>query len=280
LSSDYLDFTNELLANEKDLAEMQKLQDDFCAANHVYCVCVLKSNEQITSFSGSKLEEDFVVQNFSNRIRQQLMDSFLDDVSEDVVAIEGSEPYLLYRAVAIRNTSGKVVGAWLLMGVDAACIGDGVFIPGEVMRTTPVEFDKAVVLLASLTSMYYGQRQKTNRIQADLSKMVSQEKELEYRLQKTEILTEILKMMESDNSFSKIAEDVLGETGEYLGCSNCFLLQLNSDNKTVEMLTEWRATGADSLMQLFNNVDVSELPFMNGKPYTVSSDSILICLIY
>ena len=38
---------------------MQSLQDSFCKANDIYVMCVGKTQGQITSFSGTKPEEEF-----------------------------------------------------------------------------------------------------------------------------------------------------------------------------------------------------------------------------
>lgn len=50
----------------------------------------------------------------------------------------------------------------------------------------------------------------------EIAQLEANEKHMEYLLQKTEVLTEILKMMESDVTFAQIREDILERVGTYM----------------------------------------------------------------
>ena len=101
------------------------------------------------------------------------------------------------------------------------------------------------------------------------------ETEIESRLKKNEIMTDILRLMESDNSFFEVASDILVEAGHYVDCTNTAILQINSDGINADMICEWCAEGAEPLQPIFQKVPILSLPFMNGKPYTISSDAVL-----
>lgn len=70
-----------------------------------------------------------------------------------------------------------------------------------------------------------------------------------YLLQKTEVLTEILKMMESDVTFAQIMEDILERVGTYMHLSNGCLLKLQADEEYVEMICEWQISQEHECMQ-------------------------------
>ena len=88
-------------------------------------------------------------------------------------------------------------------------------------------------------------------------------------------MTDILRLMESDNSFFEVASDILVEAGHYVNCTNTAILQINSDGINADMICEWCADGAEPLQPIFQKVPILSLPFMNGKPYTISSDAVL-----
>ena len=98
---------------------------------------------------------------------------------------------------------------------------------------------------------------------------------MQYLLQKTEVLTEILKMMESDVTFAQIMEDILERVGTYLSLSNAALLRVQSDEKNVEMICEWADEKSHAYMRDFGIVPKADIPFMTGRPYTISSETIM-----
>ena len=253
--------------------DMKSMQDAFCKSNDIYLMCISKARGQITSFSGSKAEEDFVDANFTSELRREIMDSFIDGNVENIIERFGSKDYLMYKGVAIRGNEGHFLGVWLCFGIDKDTLPDTVELPEGLNVTTRVAFDKSILLLETLTKYYFAEKIKTQALKKQLNDEKNNEYEIKYKLKKNEIMTEILRMMESDNSFSKISEDILQEAGKYMVCSNTALLQISENGINVDMISEWSDTEEDALIAKFQEIPLVELPFMNGKPYTISSDA-------
>lgn len=260
---------------EINYEDMQSLQDVFCKANDMYVMCIGKSQGQITSFSGSKSEEDFVDSNFSAELRREIMDSFVDGNAENVVERYGTEGYLFYRGVAIRGSEGELIGAWLCFGVNKDLLPTDKHIPSDVRLTTQDAFDKAISLIETLTKYYFAEKYKSHVLKQQLMEEKDVENEIQYKLKKNEIMTDILRLMESENSFSKISDDILKESGNYLDCTNTALLQIAENGYSVDMISEWTQKDEFKMISKFQGIPLVELPFMNGKPYTISSDATL-----
>ena len=255
--------------------DMQSLQDAFCKSNDLYIMCIGKNLGQITSFSGTKPEEDFVDANFSPELRREIMDSFVDGSAENIVERYSTEDYLMYRGVAIRGSEGEFLGAWLCFGVDRTQIPEDKFISSEVKLTTQDAFDKSILLIETLTKYYFAEKFKSHFLRQQLAKEKDAEDEIKYKLKKNEIMTDILRMMESENSFSNISNDILRESGKYLDCTHTALLQMGANGLDVDMISEWTSDESKELSSQFQGIPLVELPFMNGKPYTISSDASL-----
>lgn len=260
---------------EVDNDKLQTLQDAFCKANDMYMVCISKRNGQMTDFSGDKAEEEFVDANFSSQLRREIMDSFIDGDAENVIERAGTLDYILYRGVAIRGKEGIFLGVWLCFALAAELIPDDVFISSEIKRTSRDQFEKSISLLETVTKSYFSELTKITELKQDILSGTDSIKEMAHRLKKNEIMTDIIKMMESENSFAKIAEDVFKEIGVYLDCSHCCLIQLSPDDLTVDMVAEWTNAAASPFIARFQGIRKDTLPFMNGKPYTISSDTSL-----
>ena len=260
---------------EFDNDNMQILQDAFSKANDLYIICMAKNYGQVTSFTGSKLEEEFVAENFPYSLRREIQDSFVDGDAENVIERFGTNDYCMYKGVAIRGQSGEFLGVWLCFGINRDAVDSETFIPSEIKQTTPEAFDRAIALVEVLTRYYFNEKLKNAALKNDIFLKEEAEQELEHRLVKNEVVTEILRIMESDDSFSEVSENILREASEYMNCSHACLLKLNPDGIFVNMITEWCRGGADSIMGDFQDLQIGSLPFMNGKPYTISTEASL-----
>jgi len=165
------------------------MQDIFCKSNDMYVVCIGKSQGQITSFSGTKPEEDFVDVNFTPELRREIVDSFIDGVADNVVERFGTEEYLMYRGVAIRGAEGKMLGVWLCFGVDKNTLPIEKLLAPEIKLTTADAFDKSIFLIETLTKYYFTEKLKANILRQELAQQKNAELEIEYKLKKNEIMT-------------------------------------------------------------------------------------------
>lgn len=64
------------------------------------------------------------------------------------------------------------------------------------------------------------------------------QEQIKTELQRTEVMTSIVKMLESENGFSKIADEILTDVCNYLKISNAALLRINRDGETADMISE------------------------------------------
>lgn len=261
----------ELEFNNDDL---QSLQDSFCKANDIYMVCVSRKHGQLTSFSGSKPEEDFVDSNFKESLQKEIVDSFVDGAPENIVEPASAEDYFMYRGVVFRGEKDEIVGTWLCFAVDKEMAPASLEFPNALRTTTKIRFDKAIALLENLSKHYVTEILRNEHLKKRLSQIQSEEKEVENKLIKNELMTEILRLMESDESFTKVADEILAFSGKYIECTNTALLQMSEDGLSADMILEW-SEGEEKLSPAFQKVPIGNLPFMNGKPYTISSDAAL-----
>ena len=263
--------TNEYFEIEK----MQKMQDAFCRANHIYCICLGKNLARLTGFSGEPEEEAYINALLTPEIQSDLIHSFSDVEGEDVIALEVEPAFFMVRGVAIRGENNHFQGAWMVLGIDGEKVPKDDYIPRTVMTTTGETFDRSIALLEVLTNTYFANKNRLALMEEDLSAMEEEERRMEYLLQKTEVMTEILKLMESDEPFSKVIDDILSEAGRYLEASNCSLIKVAADDEAVEPVCEWADTREHILGQQLRGMKKSQLPFMTGRTYTISSDTIV-----
>ena len=195
--------------------EMQSLQDTFCSSNDLYVMCVGKSGGNLTSFSGSKLEEEFVDANFPEALRKTILDSFVDGAPENIVECPSTEDYFICKGVAIRGAKGEIIGAWLCFGVDGDKVTSETNLPKEIMLTTAAHFDKSIGLIEVYTIHYFKQKLESAVLSKKLDELNQKHQDDKSRLDKNEIMTSILRQMESDKTFDALAGNILTDAGKY-----------------------------------------------------------------
>ncbi len=255
--------------------EMQGMQDAFVKVNHVYCIFVEKDLNQFTSFSGSKEEENFLSELLTKEVQAKLIGLFTNVKGEDVVGLSTDCPYFLLRGVGVRDERDNLLGAWLVAGIDESQITEDIFIPKCVQRTNATSFDETVALLEVLSNRYFNNKNQLVVLEADKESLVQEESRMEYLLRKNEVLTDILKRMESEEVFSRVVEQILSEAAEYLMISNAHLLKIDIDGETVDLVCEYSDKREHSLVDKLLHTKKAEFPFMTERPYTISADTMI-----
>ncbi|CBK73801.1 diguanylate cyclase (GGDEF) domain [Butyrivibrio fibrisolvens 16/4] len=163
---------------------------------------------------------------------------------------------------------------WLCFAIDKEKTPSTMMLPSSLRTTSSAQFDKAIALIETLSKHFVVEKLRNQKLLKQLSQTQSEEKEVENKLIKNELMTSILRLMESEESFTRVAEEILSFSGKYIECTNTALVQMSVDGLSADMIIEW-TNGDNKISPEFQNIPIKELPFMNGKPYTISSDASL-----
>ncbi len=94
-----------------------------------------------------------------------------------------------------------------------------------MMRTSPERYYKSLEFLESLSKQIFAVKMEEVLAQEAFNKSRESETQMKEQLHRNEAMTSILKMLESENSFTKIVDDILKDACEYLGISAGALLR-------------------------------------------------------
>lgn len=254
-----------------DQSLMQSMQDRFCDANNVYMVCLNAQNGVVTKAYGTKEELEYVYSKAGRERHVSLLDKMTGHSIESVVEEPLDTDSIKMSGVAI-HVSGETIAVWIVIGIMDDSTED---IPDYIMRTSPERYYKSLEFLESLSKQIFAVKMEEVLAQEAFNKSRESETQMKEQLHRNEAMTSILKMLESENSFTKIVDDILKDACEYLGISAGALLRENQEQKTVDMICEYAGGGREPQMAKEQGVPKEELPFFNGKPYMISSDSMM-----
>ena len=258
-----------------DINAFQKMQDAYCESNHVYAACFDTLFHGLTRFSGDEEAKAYFDGFVTQEMMQTLVASFGDNSIENVISFDTKEPYILLNGVAIRDDEGSLIGVMLVFGIAKDLMADEDVIFENARTTGVTDFGKSVALMEILMAQYFDLRSREDKLEVMLEEKELSGNHMKRMLRRNEVMTSILKRMESDNDFAKISEDILGDIGSFMELTNAYLLRLNPDEKTVDMICEWAGVEGSLYMSKFFSVARESIPFFTGRPYTISDDAIL-----
>lgn len=257
-----------------DPVVMQGLQDHFCEANNVYCVCIGKTQGVVTKAYGTKEELDYIHRKAGMSRHAMLLNKLFVTDMEDVIEEPLEDPGFKMCGISIQ-LGGKVAALWIVIGVIEE---DGQRIPGRpdyVKTTTSGQYYRSMEFLSYLSKQFFASKLDEIIAQEAFAKSNESQKRIEGELKRSEVMTSIVQMLESENGFSKITEDILKDVCEYLRISNACLLRLGNNGDTVDMISEWCLDARNSYIARCQDCPVEDFPFMNGKPYIFSSGTVV-----
>ena len=257
-----------------DSAMLQQLQDQFCHANNLYLVCLGREEGVITKAYGSREELSFLHSLVDKQAYMNLIMRAEHDWVETMLEQQVSQACIKMCSIATRIEK-KVEVIWVVIGLLREEMPEGIELPEYMMTTTEKGFYASAEFLASLSTQLFEVKINQMIAQDAMKKSLDSELEIKQQLGRTQAMAEVIGMLESDEGFTELTQRILKETCESLQIAGGFLIRENIDRRTTDMIGEFVERSEDSLIRHFQHIDKDELPFFNGKPYMISSSSMM-----
>lgn len=254
-----------------DSALMQDLQDHFCDAHNLYLACISKKHGVITKAYGSREELSYIHNKVDMDIHVSLLNRLVSSKYESVVEASIDQKSTKMCGIAIR-VNGDIVAIWIAI---ALLEGTDEEIPSYMKCTTEDRFYKSIEFLETISKHIFAVKQQEHLAQEAFVVSRASESKMEEELRRNSVLTSVVKMLESENEFTKIIDDILKSVGEYLHISNCALIRETSKGDLADMICEYAETEEDSIIESAQNIEKKSLPFFNGKPYMISTNTMM-----
>lgn len=250
---------------------MQDLQDHFCDAHNLYLACLSKKHGVITKAYGSREELSYIHSKVDMDMHVSLLNRLISSNLESVVEMNCNQNLTKMCGIAIR-IGGDIVAIWIVIGLME---GTDEEIPAYMKTTTPERFYKSIEFLETISKQLFAVKQEEHMAEEAFAVSRASESKMESELRRNSVLTSIVKMLESENEFTKIVDDILKSVGEHLHISNCALIRETSNGDLVDMICEYAEAEEDSVIESSQNLEKRQFPFFNGKPYMISANSMM-----
>ena len=255
---------------DKELLE--KLQKHFCRANAVYLTCVDRERNILTSHYGTEEEQAFLNQYRPDDFEERLYEAVAMSQVETIVEVDLDVPFLKQCAI-INRINGSVAIIWQVTAILEENIPEDLQIPDCVCRTTENHFYRSMAFLEALSRQIFTMKEHQLCAQDAMEQALAAEEKYKKQLQRSEAMGAVVRMIESEDTFSQIADEAIREVCQVLDIQGGCLIQ--AIGKNIVSICEYSAEKTWNLGEKLQGKNVGQLPFFDGKPYMLSSDSMM-----
>ena len=252
---------------------LQRLQDFFCAANGVYMACIGKEDGVLTKAFGSKEDREYIYSLVDKNMYMSLLKNMQEADVENVIEEPVANEYVKMCGITCRFDDKDRL-TWIVVGIIGEMVPADVYIPESIYTTTEERFYHSIEFLETLTRQLLSARLNEMIAQNAMQKSAESEHKMEVELKRSETMTEIVKLLESDNGFTEIVEKSIAQTCDTIQIDGGCLLRLSVDGNTIDTICRYDVNDENGGVLVLKDEPIENIPFFNGKPYMISSDSI------
>lgn len=263
------------MANSYDFLDgemLQRLQDRFCRANNMYLVCLGRDSGVITKNFGSDEEISYIHEIVDMDKHARLLTRLLDNQVEHVVEEHMDLPYIKVCGVSV-PVNGKTEVTWVAIAIIEENLPIENDLPEGMMMTSENRFYRSIEFLETVSRQLVQIKVAELEAQAALEKSHESEQDLLVQLRHSEAMGNIVGALESEEGFVEIINDIMKTTVEYLDIAGAFLIQQRKQDFMIETVSSYEISAISKTIHCLNGTPSGGIPFFNGKPYMISSDT-------
>ncbi|MGN0388872.1 MAG: EAL domain-containing protein [Suilimivivens sp.] len=231
-----------LLREMIEKKKLEKWQKYVCGLTHVFGCCVDANGALLTPFGGNPDESARVLKAIDKEQLQNMLFRVSESTLEDQAIEETAYPNLRL-AVVTAKAGGKPVFSWLICGV-LSDVGETEEYPNPPLQgfsstITEKNFFRTIDGIRYITAELFGYKIAAATAEAESRRSRYSEKEMKMTLKRTEALTGVIQLLESDSSIEEIMQKVLEIVGGFLGVSSAFIYRISKDADNMDVMTHW-----------------------------------------
>lgn len=223
-------------SEDRQLQELQELQDKMCTLGNVFGCCFDSEGNQLTEISGPERDLVLLSQYFSVDQFGLMFENIADSPLEELIVEETSFPWLYTAAIDVRNNPEKG-HVWVFAIVVSE--GDSVAVPAFTRVTTRAKMDSYLDLMVTTMRSMENDRVENITAQEEIEKSSRENAALEKAMRQVATTSEIIRLLdrETDSIEALMAEYLRIET-KFLGISSGAVFSLLPGGE-VALLASW-----------------------------------------
>lgn len=257
--------------------ELEKWQKFVCDVTNSFVCCVDKRGTPLTEPGGNPDEVGRVLKAVDKEQLQSMLSRVSDSTLEDQAIEDFGYPNFRLAVITAR-LGGKTIFSWLVCGVlsDIFDVEDypNPALLGFKSTLKEKEFYRIIDSLRDISARILVYQSSALKVQAEEEKRRGAEENLRNVLKRTEVLSEIVRLIESRDPIEGIMIRLLRMAGSFLDISAAFLCRISEDAERIDIDAHWCAGNTSWHYKADKGL---KRPFFlrTEKPLILSADSLL-----
>lgn len=231
-----------------DGKELEKWQKHFCELTNIFACCVDSRGVPVTEFGGNPDEVPRILKAVDKEQLQNMLLRVSESTLEDQAIETCRYPNLRLAVIAVK-AKGKTVLGWLICGVLSDVFDEEDYsdppLQGFHSTLSEKEFYRAVDALRDISEELIKYKMSVLNAEAESRRSRYSEKKMEITLKRTEALTEVVQLLESDDSVEGIMNRLLRIVGSFLNISSAFVCRILKDKEYMDIVAHWCNSGVE-----------------------------------
>ncbi|MBQ2705686.1 MAG: GGDEF domain-containing protein, partial [Agathobacter sp.] len=257
-----------------DMELLEKLQLHYCKANDVYLSCLDRERNELTACYRSIEERDFFNQFISHEIGRRMLANAEMSQVEAIIEEELAVPYIKFCAV-INRINDSIALIWLVTAVIEEKIRPEDEVPSYVLRTSEGQFYRSVAFLETLSKQIFKMKQHELNAKEAMEQAIEAEGKYKAQMVRSEAMARVVHLIEEEDEFALVCENAVQEVCKTLQIQGGCILQTTAGGVSVETVCDYSSQKDWNLGDRLQGIAKENLPFFDGKPYMLSSDSMM-----
>ena len=252
-----------------DTAWLQGLQDYYCNIAKLFVFIVDEDGNMLTEMSGNPNEIGRISAVISNSQVSQMIDRVMHSNAEEQIVEKTEYSNIRIATIAIK-TDGAAPMCWVVLGVidseeDESAILN---ISSKIHES---DFLKALDFLRIISKKIYQTTYSRVNAVAESVRSKSAELEMLHELRKSEFMTDIVSLLDSDESFEEICDQMVRYVGGFSDIAYAYVIRPNVNGSNVDVMGEYDKKGVVPLLKIIKSEDVlRHLKGIGDKPMVIS----------
>lgn len=255
--------------------EIQDIQDKFCYLGRFFAYCLNENGEKITQVSGKNSDVEILKQEVSEEQLYELFMKMKESDLEDQIVEDTAYENLKIAAIGYK-TGGRLIYCWLaycVLSPEESYENKSV-LTGIKRTTTEKYFNETVDFLRLFIMHLNNAKKAVLHVEAEKQRSKTDQKQMVEELRRSEYFTSALQLLDSEEAFEKIAEQILMLAGNYVEVSAAQLIKIDKTGDYVEVLIEWLREGVTSDFDRTKGIKRPAI-LRGDKPVIISSNTII-----
>lgn len=222
--------------------ELEKWQGYFCDMTKTFVCCVDGKGEAVTEFGGNPEEIQRVLKAIDKEQLQEMLRRVENSTLEDQAIETTAYPNLRLAIISVK-ISGKPIISWIVCGILSDVSEEEEYpnppLKGFDSMVEEREFYRAVDLLRDISNELIKNKSSILNTQAEIRRIRYSQKEMENTLHRTEALTEVVQLLECDDTIEGVMNRMLGIVGRFLGISSAGICRHLKDGEHMSIIARW-----------------------------------------